>query len=171
MFKEYRMGRKNSRYLQKFLIWNIMGIMSVQNFKNFLEKNNLKFEILETKEPTHTAQQAAQAHNIIVSNIVKSILVKIDNEFHLFLVPGDKRIDLEEKKKDFGASNCRIAKPDEVKNITGYSIGGVPPFGHKQEIKIHIEEGFDENEKILAAAGTPNSVFKTTLEELKKIIT
>ncbi len=136
--------------------------MSTKKFKEFIKNNDLNIEILESAEKTHTAQQAADVHNVSVENIVKSILVKIDDTFTLFLVPGNKRIDLEIK-------NAKIAKPEEVKKVTGYSIGGVPPFGHKTKIKTYIEEGFKKDEKLLAAAGSPNSVFKISFEELKKI--
>ena len=144
--------------------------MAKEVFEQFLKKNNLDIEVIESQDKTHTAQQAADAHGIPVRNIVKSILVKIDNEFFLFLVPGDKKIDLEEKKREFNAKNITIANPEEVKNITGYSIGGVPPFGHKQKIKTFVEKGFDKKENLLAAAGSPKCVFKIGLEELKKTI-
>ncbi len=137
--------------------------MSTKKFKEFLEKNNLNIEILESPEKTHTAQQAADVHSVSVENIVKSILTKVNDEYVLFLVPGDKKIDLKEKK-------ATIAKPDEVKKITGYSIGGVPPFGHKTKVKTYIQEGFRKDEKLLAAAGSPNSVFKISLEELENML-
>ena len=136
---------------------------TLKKFKEFLEKNNLNIEILESPEKTHTAQQAADVHSVSVENIVKSILTKVNDEYVLFLVPGDKKIDLKEKK-------ATIAKPDEVKKITGYSIGGVPPFGHKTKVKTYIQEGFRKDEKLLAAAGSPNSVFKISLEELENML-
>jgi prolyl-tRNA editing enzyme YbaK/EbsC (Cys-tRNA(Pro) deacylase) len=137
--------------------------MSTRKFQKYLDEKNLDITILNSLQKTHTAQQAADVHNVSVKNIVKSILVKIDNEFVLFLVPGDRRIDLKMKR-------ARIAKPQEVKNITGYPVGGVPPFGHKKKIKTYIEEGFEKNEKLLAAAGSPNSVFKISLRKMKAII-
>ena len=144
--------------------------MSSKKFQEFIDKENIKIKIIESREKTHTAQQAAEVHNVPIGNIVKSILVKIDNEFILFLVPGDKRIDLEEKKKLFNTNECRIANANEVKEVTDYSIGGVPPFGHKEKIKTYIEEGFDRNKSLLAAAGSPNSMFKISFRKLEKII-
>ena len=139
-------------------------VMSTKKFQDFLNKNNLDITIIQSQEATHTAQQAADTHKVSVQNIVKSILVKIDNEFVMFLVPGDRKIDLKKK-------NGVIATPDEVKNITGYSIGGVPPFGHTEKIKTFIiEEGFDKKQQLLAAAGSQNSVFKITFDKLKKIL-
>lgn len=137
--------------------------MSTKRFKEFLEKNNINIEILESPQKTHTAQQAADVHNVPVSNIAKSILVKTNKNFILLLVPGDQKVDLKGKK-------YKIAKPEEVKKITGYSIGGVPPFGHKQKIKTYIEDGFDEGTEVLAAGGSPNSIIKINFKKLKKII-
>ena len=144
--------------------------MAKKVFEDFLKKNNLNIDIIESEENTHTAQQAAETHGVPVRNIVKSILVKIDSDFVLFLVPGNKKVDLEEKKKEFKTKNIKIANAQEVKNITGYSIGGVPPFGHKGKIRTFVEKGFDENEKLLAAAGSQSCVFKIKLGEIEKII-
>lgn len=144
--------------------------MATQTFKNYLEKNNLDIKVIETTQPTRTAQEAADTHGVPVSNIVKSLLVKVDEEFKLFLVPGDKRLDLEDLKKRFNTENIRMATADEVKEVTGFSIGGVPPFGHTNPIPTYIEEGFDENKAIAAAAGSGNSVFKTTLSNLKTCV-
>lgn len=143
--------------------------MAVETFKNFLKKHNLDIEVIITNDPTHTALQAALTHKVPVSNIVKSLLVKMDQEYVLFLVPGDRKLDLENLKEKFGSNAIRMANADEVKEITGYSIGGVPPFGHIQKIQTFIQEGFDSNSKLVAAAGSSSSVFKISLDQLKSI--
>ena len=109
--------------------------MAVIFFKEKLRELLISdIEIIETQESTRTAQEAADTHNVPVSNIVKSLLVRIENRFELHLVPGDKRLDIEGIKKKNMTENVSMANADEVKMITGYSIGGVPPFGHKQRI-------------------------------------
>ena len=144
--------------------------MAVETFLDFLKENNLDIEVVITKQPTHTALQASQTHGVPVCNIVKSLLVKIDNDFLLFLVPGDRRLDLEDLKKRFNSDSVFMANADEVKQITGYSIGGVPPFGHIKKLKTYIEAGFDNNSSLVAAAGSNNSVFKISLKKLKSIV-
>jgi prolyl-tRNA editing enzyme YbaK/EbsC (Cys-tRNA(Pro) deacylase) len=109
-------------------------------------------------------------HGVPVSNIVKSLLVKVDGSFKLFLTPGDKRLDMEKVKTDFEAAEVRMANADEVKEITGYSIGGVPPFAHPNKIETHIVEGFDDSIDLVAAAGSGNSVFRIKLSALKDIL-
>lgn len=144
--------------------------MAHSDFKKYLNDNGLEFEVIVTQEPTKTAQQAADTHNVPVSNIVKSLLVNIDGSFHLFLVPGDRRLDMNEIKSRFNAGSVRMADAYEVKNVTGYSIGGVPPFGHKSKLSTHIIDGFDPSSLLVAAAGSGNSIFKISLTQLVGLI-
>jgi prolyl-tRNA editing enzyme YbaK/EbsC (Cys-tRNA(Pro) deacylase) len=137
----------------------------MNNFEQYLKEKNISdISLINSQEETHTAQQAADAHQVPVNNIVKSLVVKVDNDFEVFLVPGNKRLDLERV-------GGRMASTDEVKDITGYSIGGVPPFGHKRKLKINIEDGFDKNNILVAAGGKPNIVFKITFERLEELCT
>jgi prolyl-tRNA editing enzyme YbaK/EbsC (Cys-tRNA(Pro) deacylase) len=143
--------------------------MAVETFKKFLRDNNFEYEVLETADTTHTAQQAADTHKIPVCNIVKSLLVKVDDNFILYLVPGDKRLDLEWVKNIIGVKDVRMANADEVKDITGYSIGGVPPFGHKSQLQKVIIDGFCVDEMLVAAAGSQKAVFRISLKDLYKL--
>ncbi len=144
--------------------------MAVQQFQEFLDKNKLNYKIIETDGSTHTAVEAAKEQSVPVSNIVKSLLVKVDDEFKLFLVPGDKRLDLEDVKKTQKVLEVRMATADEVKKITGYSIGGVPPFGHKNRLATVIQEGFTDKSQLVAAAGAGNALFRIELKDLRDII-
>ncbi len=144
--------------------------MAYETFQKYLDSIGSNIEIMVSDEPTKTAVQAAEVHSVPVSNIVKSLLVRVNSEYLLFLVPGDRRLDLEDIKKRFTADTVRMADAGEVKDITGYSIGGVPPFGHRQKLRTFIEEGFNSKEMVVAAAGSGNSVFKIKLEELLKHI-
>lgn len=144
--------------------------MAVQTFKQYIDQKQIRIDILQSDESTHTALQASQVHKVPVSNIVKSLLVKVDDTFKMFLVPGDRKLDLEGIKHRFNSQSVRMANADEVKEITGYSIGGVPPFGHKNEIETYIEDGFDINNDVVAAAGSSTSVFRCSLDNLKRYV-
>jgi prolyl-tRNA editing enzyme YbaK/EbsC (Cys-tRNA(Pro) deacylase) len=144
--------------------------MSVDTFKQNLIKYGYDIEIIESSEKTHTAQEAADAHDVPVSNIVKSLLVTDTVSYALVLVPGNKRLDLDHWKENIGWVTIRMASADEVKDITGFSIGGVPPFGHTNRIDTYIDVGFDPKSELLAAAGSANSVFKISISHLSKIV-
>ena len=62
-----------------------------------------------------------------------------------------------------------MASAEEVKKITGFSIGGVSPVGHLNEIKILMDNSLERFDTLYAAAGHPNCIFKISFENLKKI--
>lgn len=145
--------------------------MAVNTFKSFLEENHIDdIQILISNETTHTAQQAADVHGVPVSNIVKSLLLKGEKQYYLVLVPGDKRLDIDEWKVKLNEVDLKMADAVAVKNVTGYSIGGVPPFGHSEKITTYIADGFDKEITLVAAAGSANSVFKISFSRLEEIV-
>ena len=62
-----------------------------------------------------------------------------------------------------------MASAEDVKNVTGYTIGGVSPIGHLRPIDILIDNSFDRFTELFAAAGHPNCVFKISFTGLQKI--
>jgi len=144
--------------------------MPVFLFEKFVKENSLDIEVVESSESTKTAVEAARVHGVPVSNIVKSLVVRADDEFVVCLCPGDKRLDLEDLKAKLGKNSVLMAVADEVKEATGHSIGGIPPFGHKQPLKTIIIDGFNPAQPLWAAAGAADANFKTTLAELQEIV-
>ena len=112
---------------------------------------------------------AANSLNCEVGAIVKSLLIKIENDFLLCLVSGDKRCSLNKLKKISEKKNVRMASADEVKSQTGYTIGGVSPVGHINKIQIFIDNSLSRFKDIFAAAGHPNVIFKINYEKLIQI--
>ena len=128
---------------------------------------NLKVIILE--DTARTANDAATALGCNVGAIVKSLLFKTGETFCLCLISGDKRCSLNKLKKKLSEKDVSMAKPEEVKLITGYTIGGVSPIGHLVKIKIFIDENLGRFSKVFAAAGHPNAVFGISYVELKRL--
>ena len=128
---------------------------------------NLNVIILE--QTARTANDAATALGCNVGAIVKSLLFKTGEKFSLCLVSGDKRCSLNKLKKKLNEKDVSMANPEEVKKITGYTIGGVSPIGHLVETKIFMDKNLERFSKVFAAAGHPNAVFGITFIELKKL--
>jgi len=118
---------------------------------------NLKVIVLE--QTARTANDAATALGCKVGAIVKSLLFKAGEDFVLCLVSGDKRCSLNKLKKILSKKNVSMANPDDVKKVTGYTIGGVSPIGHLTKLKIFLDNNLKRFSKIYAAAGHPNAVF------------
>ena len=95
--------------------------------------------VVELENSAKTALDAANSLNCDVGAIVKSLLIKVQTKYLLCLVAGDKRCSLNKLKKIKNEKNLRMASPAEVKSQTGYTIGGVSPIGHINEIEIFID--------------------------------
>ena len=133
-----------------------------QKLKQF--DKNLSVIVLDSS--ARTAQDAANSLNTEVGSIVKSLFLRTKNSFLLCLVAGDKRCSLNKIKKILNEKDVSMGNADQVKEITGFTIGGVSPIGHLTKIKIYIDETLNRFSSIFAAAGHPNAVFEINFENL-----
>ncbi len=141
----------------------------VKRAEKCLKEFDEKLSVVELENSAKTALDAANSLNCEVGAIVKSLLIKIENDFLLCLVSGDKRCSLNKLKKISEKKNVRMASADEVKSQTGYTIGGVSPVGHINKIQIFIDNSLSRFKDIFAAAGHPNVIFKINYEKLIQI--
>ena len=125
--------------------------------------------IVELNSSARTAIDAAKSLNCEVGAIVKSLLFRADDIFVLCLVSGDKRCSLNKLKKIINKKDISMATPDQVKNETGYTIGGVSPIGHIKKISIYIDQSLNRFSEIFAAAGHPNCIFKINYKDLIRL--
>ena len=141
----------------------------VKRAEKRLKEFDENLSVVELENSAKTALDAANSLNCEVGAIVKSLLIKIENDFLLCLVSGDKRCSLNKLKKISEKKNVRMASADEVKSQTGYTIGGVSPVGHINKIQIFIDDSLSRFKDIFAAAGHPNVIFKINYETLIQI--
>ena len=141
----------------------------VQRVEEMLKKFNENQKVIILESSARTAQQAASSLNCEVGAIVKSLLFKTEDTFTLCLVSGDKKASLNKIKKKLRLKDVSMASADEVKNTTGFTIGGVSPIGHLNKIDILMDNSLDRFKFLFAAAGHPNCVFKITFNDLKEI--
>ena len=134
-----------------------------------LKQFNPDLKVIELEQTARTANDAATALGCKVGAIVKSLLFKAGENFVLCLVSGDKRCSLNKLKKILNEKDVSMANPDDVKRVTGYTIGGVSPTGHLTKIKIYIDVNLKNFNSIFAAAGHPNAVFEIDFEDLKRL--
>ena len=141
----------------------------VKRAEKCLKEFDENLSVVELENSAKTALDAANSLNCEVGAIVKSLLIKIENDFLLCLVSGDKRCSLNKLKKISEKKNVRMASADEVKSQTGYTIGGVSPVGHINDIPIFVDNSLSRFIDIFAAAGHPNAIFKINYEKLIQI--
>ena len=148
---------------------SILSKEPVKRAEKSIKEFDPKLEIIVLEQTAKTANDAAAALGCEVGAIVKSLLFKAGEHFVLCLVSGDKRCSLNKLKKILDEKDVSMANPEDVKRITGYTIGGVSPTGHLIKIKIYIDENLQNFKSIFAAAGHPNAVFEIDFKNLKAL--
>ena len=141
----------------------------VKRAEKALKQFNQTLSVTELENTARTAIDAAKSLNCEVGAIVKSLLFKNGDNFFLCLVSGDKRCSLNKLKKFFNSKDLSMASPDEVKDQTGYTIGGVSPIGHINTLQILVDSSLNRFKDLYAAAGHPNCIFKINFLDLLKL--
>ena len=141
----------------------------VKRVENILREFDATLKVMILDTSARTAIEAASSLGCEVGAIVKSLLFKTENSFILCLVAGDKKASLNKIKKTLNIRDVSMAAAEDVKTITGYTIGGVSPIGHLKKIDIFIDNSLERFTSLFAAAGHPNCVFKIDFKNLQKI--
>jgi prolyl-tRNA editing enzyme YbaK/EbsC (Cys-tRNA(Pro) deacylase) len=128
-----------------------------------LAQRGLKIEVRTLSDSARTAPLAAAALDVEVGQIVKSLVFLRADEPVMVLCAGDRRVDT----KRLALSPARA---DQVRELTGFSIGGIPPLGHAVELATTIDQSLRRFEVVWAAAGTPHDVFAVGTEALIEAI-
>ena len=153
--------------LNKYLRMNpLFKKEPVKRAEKSIKDFDSSLEIICLEQTARTANDAATALSCNVGAIVKSLLFKVGENFVLCLVSGDKRCSLNKLKKILSKKDISMAHPNDVKKITGYTIGGVSPVGHLNKVKIFIDTNLERFTTVFAAAGHPNCVFKIDFNQL-----
>ena len=119
---------------------NILEKEPVKRVKEFITHFDSELKILILESTARTANDAAKSLSCKVGEIVKSLVFRTDSTFLICLVAGDKRCSLNKLKKILQKKDVSMANADEVKENTGFSIGGVAPIAHIKKLDILIDK-------------------------------
>jgi Cys-tRNA(Pro) deacylase len=115
---------------------------------------------------TKTAADAACAIGVAVGQIVKSLIFAVDGEVVLAYVSGSNQLDERLLAAAAGGLKAARVDADTVREVTGFPIGGVPPFGHRTALRVFIDPDLLQYDEVWAAAGTWHDVFALSPADL-----
>jgi prolyl-tRNA editing enzyme YbaK/EbsC (Cys-tRNA(Pro) deacylase) len=126
-------------------------------------RKGVTIEVVTFDESTHTAADAARALGVELGQIVKSLVFVAGTpdelEPILCLVSGVNRVDLARLAAVCGLPDIRRATAREADELTGFTIGGIPPIGHNRRLRVVMDPDLGRYEVVWAAAGLPTAVF------------
>ena len=137
---------------------------AVQRVLDVAARKGVTLEVMAFPDSTHTAADAARVVGAEIGQIVKSLVFVTAAEDGslepiVCLVSGADRVDLERLAAVVGRRDVRRSTAKEADELTGYTIGGIPPFGHKQRTRVIMDPDLGRYEIVWAAAGLPTAVF------------
>ena len=141
----------------------------VKRVRLALREFNRSLDVITLNTSARTALEAASSLDCDVGAIIKSLVFKTEKSFILCLIAGDKKASLKKIKKLLNFRDVSMASAEDVKKITGYTIGGVSPIGHSSKMNVYIDKTLERYTNLFAAAGHPNCVFKIDFLNLQKI--
>jgi len=141
--------------------------MSLEAVKQYFAEHKMEQRIVVLNTSTATVGEAAKAHNVEPDQIGKSLSFKIDEKPILIVVAGEAKIDNKKYKAQF-STKAKMLNYEEVLEHTGHAVGGVCPFGLKNEIDVFLDISLKKHTEIIPAAGSHNSAIRLTIAELEK---
>lgn len=142
--------------------------MSRQRLLAILNQAGMGDRVVTFDEGAHTAAEAAAAIGCEVGAIGSSLVFMKGDEPVLIVTSGAHRVDLTRVADHLGGALKR-ATPDQVREATGFVIGGVSPVGFPMPVTLLVDEDLAEHDKVWVAAGHPNAVFWLTYAELLEL--
>ena len=145
--------------------------MDSTDLESFIKERGIDAQIVILEVETPTVEAAAAAVGVETDQIGKSLLFLVEGEPVLVIANGSKRIGYKQLAGYLNTNRKRIkfANSTQVEAITGYSIGSVPPFGHRQRLKTLIEEGVMDQDAIYAGGGGINTLMRVGTAELVRV--
>jgi prolyl-tRNA editing enzyme YbaK/EbsC (Cys-tRNA(Pro) deacylase) len=146
----------------------------IQRVADAAARKGVTLEVHTFSESTHTAEDAAAAVGAELGQIVKSLVfVAPANdgtlEPVLCLVSGPNRVDIARLAAVVAEPDVRRASAAEARDLTGYTIGGIPPIGHARSMRVIMDPDLGRFQVVWAAAGTATAVFPVAPATLRML--
>ncbi|MGA1145902.1 MAG: YbaK/EbsC family protein [Candidatus Nanopelagicales bacterium] len=142
---------------------------SVIRVRETLARLGATGEIKHLDDSARTAKEAADALGIEVGQIASSLIFLAEGEPVLVVASGGHRVDTDKLSGVLGGATITKANADDVRNATGFAIGGVAPVGHPEPLRTIVDIALSQYDVVWAAGGHPHCVFPTNYDELLRI--
>ena len=117
------------------------------------ETKGIPCEVIEHEMSGSSSQAAAKALGVDVGAVIKTLVLETDQGFAVAIIAGDERLDFKAVARRLGRWKVRLASPDQVKELSGYEVGGVPPIVFDGKCQILVSGRVLSREVVIGAAG------------------
>src|SRR5712692_10875178 len=134
--------------------------MPVRKLKDFLDKERIKYVTI-LHSTAYTAQEVAASAHITGKELAKTIIVELDGQMAMAVLPANRRIVLQDLREVTGSDQVKFASEEEFKKqFPDCETGAMPPFGNLYGMDVYAAEALTENDEIAFNAGSHTEVIK-----------
>jgi Ala-tRNA(Pro) deacylase len=144
--------------------------MSLQKLRDFLDAEKVKYVTI-SHSPAYTAREIAQVAHIPGKEMAKTVMVKVDGEMTMVVLPASMKVDFGRLLDATGAQEVELAKEYEFKNLfPGCDLGAMPPFGNLFGIPTIVAEELTEDEEVAFNAGSLTEVIRLAYLDFERLV-
>ena len=145
--------------------------MNKHDLQRFVDENRLAAEIIALSVHTATVADAADALGVAAKQIIKSLVFRVEESPLLVINNGLARVDRKKLAALMGVGRKRVkfASPEQALSITGYGVGAMPPFGHRDRLRTIVDAAVMELDEIYGGGGSIDAMMRLTPDELIRI--
>jgi len=144
--------------------------MPAQQLKSFLDSNHVKYKTI-SHSPEYTAQEIAASAHIPGKELAKTVIVKVDGEFAMAVLPATTHLSLSRLRTAAGAGDAEIASEDEFEKLfPDCELGAMPPFGNLYDMGVFVAEELTEDDEIAFNAGSHTELLQLAYSDFDKLV-
>jgi len=144
--------------------------MPVKKLKEFLDNNNIRY-VSMVHSPAYTAQEIAASAHIPGKELAKTVMVKMNGEMAMAVLPASYKVDLNLLKELTGSTSIELATEHDFLNMfPGCELGAMPPFGNLYNMKVYSAKSLAENDEIVFNAGSHSELIKMKYQDFERLV-
>ena len=137
----------------------------------YLKQHKIAYEMVKYDHKEKGAEFAAQAADFPLAQTIKTLVVAIDtSRWALVLMPGDRQLSMKKVAKAFGAKRAAMADTAAAQRLTGYTVGGISPFGTQKRLKAVMDHSLSDYDQVMINAGQRGIMVKLSPRDIIECI-
>lgn len=143
--------------------------MPVQRLKEFLDKNDIRYVLISHSRAFTAAATAAITHTP-GKEIAKTVVVKVDGELAMAVVPGSRHLDLQALEEELHAREVKLVTEEEFKDVfPDCELGAMPPFGTLYGLSVYVDAKLEDDPEIAFNAGSHRELMRMQFADYERL--
>ncbi len=144
--------------------------MPVKRLKEFLDTHDIKYVTIR-HSPAYTAQEVAASAHIPGREMAKTVMLKLDDDIAMAVLPASFHVDLERVREITGAKRVELASEDEFKDLfPACEVGAMPPFGNLYDMRVFADASLAEDEEIAFEGGSHSELIRLPYTDYIRLV-